>query len=184
MKIYTKTGDGGQTGLVGGSRVSKGSSRIQAIGDVDELNAAIGCARAEATDFCLDPLLAWTQSALFDVGAELASAPGARISFATLASDACSRLEASIDEQSASLSPLRNFILPGGCKLASSLHFARCVCRRAERSVLLLNEKEEVRSDVLAFLNRLSDWLFVAARTANHLAGVDDVPWRAAETSG
>lgn len=184
MKIYTKTGDRGDTGLVGGSRVAKASARIQAIGDVDELNASIGVARCEASGFPLDEDLAWLQSALFDIGAELASPPGSRIGFATLPGTAVSRLESSMDEQTASLPPLRNFILPGGSRLASSLHFARCICRRAERSVLALHEKEAVRSEVLVFLNRLSDWLFVCARTANQNARVDDVPWQAAETSG
>jgi cob(I)alamin adenosyltransferase len=184
MKIYTKTGDQGETGLVGGSRIAKTSARIKAIGDVDELNASIGLARCQEQPEDLERILAWLQSALFDLGAELASLPGARISFAPLPEDATLILEQSIDEQTAQLPPLKNFILPGGSKLAAQLHMARCICRRAERSALALSEEQALRAEVLAFLNRLSDWLFVAARTANSVDRIDDVPWKADRTSG
>ena len=179
MKIYTKTGDKGETGLVGGSRISKNSDRIRAIGDVDELNAAIGVARAENVPILLAETLAWLQSALFDLGAEIASPPGSKINFAILTNEAAEKLEQDIDKQTANLPPLKNFILPGGSKLAAQLHLARTICRRAERSVLKLHEQEALRPEVLTFLNRLSDWLFVAARTANKLENVDDVPWQA-----
>ncbi|MEA2553138.1 MAG: cob(I)alamin adenosyltransferase [Fimbriimonadaceae bacterium] len=184
MKIYTKTGDKGHTGLVGGSRISKASDRIQAIGDVDELNATIGLARTAGHGSELDSNLEWLQSALFDVGAELACVPGGRISVAPLADNVVERLEKSIDAQTESLPLLQSFILPGGSKLGAHLHLARCVCRRAERSVLCLHGHEPVRKEVLVFLNRLSDWLFVAARTANRNEKIEDVPWKAAETSG
>lgn len=184
MKIYTKTGDRGETGLVGNARIKKTSLRIQAIGDVDELNAAIGLARTQSEGLGLDEQLAWIQSALFDLGAELASLPGSKIAYAILPEGAAVLLEKSIDAQTAKLEPLKNFILPGGSKLAAHLHLARCVCRRSERSVLQLHESEPVRSDVLVFLNRLSDWLFVAARTANRQSGIEDVAWRPAKTSG
>ena len=184
MKIYTKTGDKGETGLVGNARVKKTSARIQAIGEVDELNAAIGLARTESQGAEIDEELARIQSSLFDLGAELASLPGAKITFAILDPTAVENLERSIDEQTANLEPLKNFILPGGSKLAAQLHLARCVCRRAERSVLQLHEEEPLRSEVLVFLNRLSDWLFVSARTANHQSGIDDVAWQPSKTSG
>jgi cob(I)alamin adenosyltransferase len=177
MKIYTKTGDKGETGLVGGSRISKVSPRIQAIGDVDELNAVIGVARAELPPKELDETLAWLQDALFDLGAELASLPSAKISFAPLPESAAKRLEEGIDTQTSLLPPLKNFILPGGSRLAAQLHLARCVCRRAERSVLALHKEQALRPAVLAFLNRASDWLFLSARTANRLERIDDVPW-------
>ena len=184
MKIYTKTGDKGQTGLVGGSRVAKNSARISAIGDVDELNAAIGVARSTNPPEELDQILEWLQSSLFDLGAELASLPGAKVSFATFDPKATERLEEDIDRQTDGLPALKNFILPGGCPLAAHLHLARCVCRRAERSVLALHEEQEQRREVLAFLNRLSDWLFVSARTANKLARIEDVPWQPPRASG
>lgn len=184
MKIYTKTGDGGETGLVGGSRISKASGRIAAIGDVDELNAAIGVARCETGTSVLDPMLADVQSTLFDLGAELASLPEGRKAYAALSEEVIQVLERSIDVQTEHLPSLKNFILPGGSKLASCLHLARAICRRAERSILELHREEPVRQEVLAYINRLSDWLFVTARTANRVEGVEDVPWQAAKTSG
>ena len=184
MKIYTKTGDKGETGLYGGSRVHKTDVRILAIGDVDELNACIGLARTEQVPDELIRTLEWLQSALFDLGAELASAPGGKIAPSGISAEAALRLEDDIDRLSEHLAPLKNFILPGGCKLAAQLHLARTVCRRAERSVLVLHNEQALRMEVLAFLNRLSDWLFVAARTANRLERIEDVPWSAHKTSG
>lgn len=178
MKIYTKTGDRGDTGLSGGARIGKEEPRMQAIGDVDELNATIGLARAAGAGG-LDQGLERIQSWLFDVGAELGNAreeQHRRVS--NLQSE---ELERSMDEQTELLEPLRSFILPGGCALASSLHFARTVCRRAERSVVRLDRTDGVRLDVKIFLNRLSDWLFVAARTANARAGVEDTKWKHSE---
>lgn len=184
MKIYTKTGDRGETGLVGGSRISKASLRISAIGDVDELNGALGLVRLTSAGTELEPILIWLQSALFDYGAELASPPGGRISFAVLDAEGAARLEKSIDEQTELLPPLKNFILPGGSPLAAHLHMARSIARRAERSVLSLHQHEPVREELLIFINRVSDWLFTAARTANRLAGTEDVPWKGGQASG
>lgn len=184
MKIYTKTGDTGQTGLVGGSRVAKNSTRINAIGDVDELNASIGSCRTLNPPPAMDRTLEWLQSSLFDLGAELASLPGAKIAFSMLEADAPEKLENDIDRQTENLPLLKNFILPGGSPLAAHLHVARCICRRAERSVLAVHEEQALRSEVLAFLNRLSDWLFVAARSSNKLAGIEDVPWKPPQASG
>ncbi len=181
MKIYTRTGDAGETGLVGGMRIAKSSLRIAAIGEVDELNAAIGLARVETDGLRFDPLLERVQSLLFDLGAELAStADGPRV-HATLSEEHVRLLERSMDEQTERLPPLRNFVLPGGSAAAAQLHLARCICRRAERAVLAWHEAEPVREEVRAFLNRLSDWLFVCARSANQALGVEDVPWKGSE---
>jgi cob(I)alamin adenosyltransferase len=174
VKIYTKTGDAGSTGLVGGTRIAKNSKRIAAIGDVDELNAAIGVARLHAD---ADPLMERVQAWLFDLGAELASPEGGRKTYRELPAGAIEAIEQSIDALEADLPPLRSFILPGGSALGASLHLARCVCRRAERSVLELHAEEPVREVPRVFLNRLSDWLFVAARAANRAADIPDVLW-------
>ena len=179
MKIYTRTGDDGTTGLIGGGRIAKDSARIAAIGDVDELNAAIGLARAEGAGApALDSELSNIQNWLFDLGAELASPTEHRRQYRAIGAGQIEALERSIDRQTAELEPLQSFILPGGCEAAARLHLARCICRRAERSMLELNRIEPVESDALAFVNRLSDWLFTAARTVNRLAGVHDVKWQ------
>jgi cob(I)alamin adenosyltransferase len=180
VKIYTRTGDRGETGLIGGYRVSKTDPRIAAVGDVDELNAALGIARLDASGSELDQELQSIQEFLFELGAELASVEGGRRAFTSAAQLNTERLERSIDRQTEALEPLQNFILPGGSGLAARLHLARSVCRRAERAILSL----EPREDIVAYINRLSDWLFVAARTANTAAGVKDVAWRAPEASG
>ncbi len=178
MKIYSKTGDRGETGLVGGSRVAKDSARINAIGAVDELNAALGLALCEAAESQLKDKILQMQSWLFDLGAELAT-PSSRATRQNcrLSNREVGILEISIDEQTEALPPLRNFILPGGSRLSASLHLARGVCRRAERAILELHRLEPVREETLAFMNRLSDWIFVAARTANAEIGVKDIEW-------
>lgn len=178
MKIYTKTGDGGETGLVGGGRVAKNSARMDAIGTVDELNAVLGVARASAPGSGLDADLATLQSWLFDLGAELASTDDSKRPYAALEESHIGWIEASIDRLTEGLEPLRNFILPGGSLLAANLHHARAVARRAERITLALHEEAPLRAEVRTFLNRLSDWLFTAARAANVEAGVPDVPWQ------
>lgn len=175
MKIYTKTGDDGQTGLIGGVRVSKTNLRICAIGDVDELNAILGLARVDLEQSELAIVLEQVQEWLFEIGAELAS-PGDK-RFATLGGEAALALESSIDKMVGELPELRNFILPGGSELGARIHLARSVCRRAERTVLFLHNESPVRDEVRVFLNRLADWLFVAARTANSLRNVQDVCW-------
>jgi cob(I)alamin adenosyltransferase len=177
MKIYTKTGDDGFTGLLGGERVSKHSLRMHAIGDVDELNASLGLCRTEAANSCLEPMLGRIQSWLFDLGAELASKGDGPGTYHAMTGQQSLALEADIDQLTDRMEPLKNFILPGGAPLSAQLHLARAICRRAERTVLTLATLEEVRTEATIFLNRLSDWLFVAARTANHEASVEDVKW-------
>ncbi|MBI5706190.1 MAG: cob(I)yrinic acid a,c-diamide adenosyltransferase [Armatimonadetes bacterium] len=177
MKIYTKTGDLGESGLVGGQRISKQSALLEAIGDVDELNAWIGACRTASTISELNKDLQVVQNLLFEIGAELATPQESRFVNETLSDSHVQYLEGSIDRLSEALSPLRSFILPGGTELAARLHTARAVCRRAERSVVAIANAGGARPVVLQFLNRLSDWLFVAARTANHVDGVEDVKW-------
>jgi len=176
MKIYTKTGDAGETGLWGGQRVAKDALRVQAYGTVDECNAAIGVARTHALPTDLDALLQEIQNQLFVVGADLAT-PGSAASIPRVGEGETSFLEDAIDQLEGELSPLRQFILPGGCPAAAALHFARTICRRAERAAVSLGHEESINLLVLAYLNRLSDMLFVVARAANARAGVDDVPW-------
>ncbi len=181
MKVYSKTGDDGTTGLYGGDRTSKSSARIQAIGDVDELNAIVGVVRLHSIGDPLDATLSKIQNWLFDLGAELACPPSGKFQVASLREGHSKFLEDSIDSQTAVLPELKAFILPGGSALAAHLHLARCVCRRAERSVTHLNELEPLSRELKVFLNRLSDWLFVAARTANMLRDVQDIEWTQSE---
>lgn len=181
MKIYTKTGDRGETGLLGGERLSKDDLRFEAIGEVDELNAAIGVCRLHSGGTGLDTMLERVQNLLFDAGAELACRPGELHFRPAFAEEDVAWLEHSIDDQTEALEELRHFILPGGSPLAAFLHLARCTCRRAERAILRLHLRDGVEKLTLMFFNRLSDWLFVSARTANHLAGSKDVKWSAKE---
>lgn len=183
MKIYTRSGDDGTTGLYGGDRIEKTSERIVAIGEVDELNAVLGVARTHAEGSPLDGRLASLQSLLFDLGSELASPPGGKFVVEAVQPHHVSALEAEIDEMMERLPPLKNFILPGGSSLAASLHLARAVCRRAERTVLCLDAQDSVRRESKELLNRLSDWLFAAARSANAERGIEDVPWKRSEAS-
>jgi len=186
MKIYTKTGDDGQTGLYGGGRVRKDAPRIEAYGTVDELNAVLGTVRATSYDSeepvpaALDDLLARIQNELFDLGAELATIDPAARGVPQMSAEHAARLEAAIDEYETGLAPLRQFILPGGTPAAAGLHVARTVCRRAERRVISLaaDPTEGISSHVVIYLNRLSDLLFVLARAANSAAHQPDVPWR------
>jgi cob(I)alamin adenosyltransferase len=164
-KVYTRGGDGGETSLVGGERVSKASRRVDAYGDVDELNSVIGLARAHLTDSEIDDLLARIQNELFTVGGDLASPSGVEVPrvdqlFVT-------RLEEAADHYLAQLEPLREFVLPGGSIAGATLHLARTVARRAERKVVALSEAEEITPDALVYLNRLSDLLFILARAVN-----------------
>lgn len=186
MKIYTKTGDGGDTGLFGGPRVRKNDPRVEAYGEVDELNAALGVVRALVEDPEIDAELGRVQAELFCVGAELATPHGAKARSAIPAVDAAwtARLEALIDVWQAELPPLTRFVLPGGTRTAAALHLARTVCRRAERRVVSLAAEEEVDARVLPYLNRLSDLLFVAARVANRRARRDEPTWDPSRGSG
>ena len=181
VKIYTKTGDSGETGLFAGGRVPKDHARVAAYGDVDELNAAVGAALAiEPRGFERD-LLQTVQRDLFTVGAELATPDASKLS-KTLPNppvgDAnVAALEQAIDRHEARLEPLRNFILPGGAPKAAALHVARTICRRAERSVVRLGRETAVSPAVLRYFNRLSGLLFVLARAANAASGEPDVRW-------
>jgi cob(I)alamin adenosyltransferase len=179
MRIYTKTGDDGTTGLFGGSRVDKQSPRVEAYGTVDELNSQLGSARAETLAPALDQLLARIQEDLFAMGAELACTPGKESTLPSpqIGKIEIEQLERAIDESEAGLPPLKNFILPGGSRAAAALHLGRTVCRRAERRVLSAAEEAPVRGELLVYLNRLGDLLFVLARVANQLEGRADVPW-------
>jgi len=177
MKLYTKTGDDGTTGLYGGQRTSKDASRVEAYGSVDEANAAIGLARVYVDDVELDKLLTSLQHALFDVGADLATPASApqRAQLALIDSADVAVLEAAIDRYDAQLEPLRQFIVPGGHAASAALHHARAVTRRAERQVVrLMHEADDVNPTVVHYLNRLSDLLFVVARLANARHGVSE----------
>jgi len=178
MKIYTRTGDDGTTGLFGGARVKKASSRVEAYGTVDELNAVLGVARATGLGSFTDPVLAQVQVDLFTLGAELACVPGkeAKLAMPLLEDPDARRLEQAIDDAEARLAPLQTFILPGGSPQAAALHLARTVCRRAERALLAIDDAAP-RSMLVIYLNRLSDLLFVLSRLANLETGVADVPW-------
>jgi cob(I)alamin adenosyltransferase len=171
-KIYTKTGDAGQTGLLGGARVPKSDARVEAYGDVDELSSTLGLARAHLDDPDLDGVLAQAQRDLVLVGAELATPPGARGPAASIDRAALARLEQAIDRWELELPRLERFILPAGTRGAAALHVARTVCRRAERHSTAVSGGAPPIA--LAYLNRLSDLLFVAARVANARAGRAD----------
>lgn len=178
VKIYTKTGDRGDTGLFGGERVSKASTRVCAYGDVDELNSTIGVVRLDPIDEATDDLLRAIQSELFNLGAELSAKPGKDTGVPRVDDAEIELLEQAIDRTEKELSPLKTFVLPGGCAAAARFHVARTVCRRAERTVVGLASEIEVRPSIIRYLNRLSDLLFVLARLANHREGVSDVPWK------
>ncbi len=183
MKIYTKTGDAGETGLFGGGRIPKDSLRVATYGEVDELNAALGLARALDPPEFADVLLQRIQRDLFTIGAQLATPDPDKVSKTLSRSGAAigesdiAALEDAIDGHDARLEPLKNFILPGGTPKAATLHLARTVCRRAERAVVALSRREQISPAILRYLNRLSDLLFVLARAANAHAGRPDLKW-------
>jgi cob(I)alamin adenosyltransferase len=179
-KIYTKTGDAGETGLFGGGRVAKDHLRIEACGTLDEANSALGLLAAHL-DGDLAEVMRGIQRTLFDIGAELATEEPGRI--AALGPEPTAALEVSIDRWEDELEPLRTFILPGGSRPAAICHVARSIARRAERRVVTMARTEAVNPEVLRYLNRLSDCLFVLARLLNRRAGVPDVPWEGRRTS-
>ena len=179
-KIYTRTGDGGSAGLVDGSRVSKSSLRMAAIGEVDEANAAIGVAIAALGGGDVAYRLLQVQNELFDLGADVAT-PGEVEGALRIIASQVARLEVEIDEMNAALQPLTSFILPGGSPAVAALHFARTVVRRAERAAVALHEAEPLNPQLLAYLNRLSDHLFVAARFVAAREG-GDVLWQPGAT--
>jgi cob(I)alamin adenosyltransferase len=183
VKIYTRTGDTGSTGLFGGGRVIKSHPRVEAYGDVDELNATIGFARAIEPMPRVDEVLVPIQRDLFAIGALLATPDREKmqqhLTKARIDNQRVLELEHAIDEGDRELEPLRAFIVPGGTPKAATLHMGRTVCRRAERRVVALSEMEEgaIPALVIVYLNRLSDLLFTLARVANHRAGAGEVTW-------
>lgn len=184
MKVYTRRGDGGETDLFGGPRVSKDDLRVEAYGAVDELNAVLGECRARSSHADLQRMLEQIQGLLFDLGAVLAT-PDARrrekSGVPELAPADVDQLESHIDGLEAELEPLKRFILPGGCPGAAAFHLARTVCRRAERRLVSLGREEKLEGPGLRYLNRLSDLLFVMARVENRRAGIPDVEWAGRE---
>jgi len=176
MKIYTRGGDRGETSLFGGERVPKDHPRVECYGTLDELNSFIGVARGHCGGSIIDAELANVQSDLFEIGAHLAAPASAR--FRGVSENRILELERVIDTMERLLEPLKNFILPGGSLAAAYLHVARTVCRRAERLVVAMHEAGELEASTIPYLNRLSDFLFVAARFANHSAGTPDIEWK------
>jgi cob(I)alamin adenosyltransferase len=180
IRIYTKTGDDGTTGLFGGSRVSKADLRIEAYGTVDELNAIVGVVRTCPLPPALEQQLGIISADLFTLGADLATPldPPPVYAIPRITEEHVKQLEGWIDKYDAQLEPLKTFILPGGTPAAAHLHVARTICRRAERRTVSLAAQEDVGTAVLHYLNRLSDYLFTASRAANAHAGVSDVAWK------
>ena len=180
MKIYTRTGDDGSTGLFGGGRVQKSDARVEAYGDIDELGSVLGLAGPELMAPESRALLLDIQSRLFDLSAELASTPGREVNLGAIPqidADSVAKLERAIDDAGGPLPALTSFVLAGGSPGARWLHLARTVCRRAERQLVRLSQSETVRPEVIHYVNRLSDLLFTLARAENHRAGVEDQPW-------
>lgn len=179
MKIYTKTGDDGTTGLFGGGRVPKNSLRIEAYGTVDELNSVMGVLIVDSDAGHFAPLLQDIQKSLFVLGADLATPLESKTTYNVprIEEKDVKKMEAAIDEAELGLPPLEKFILPGGSALAAYFHLARTVSRRAERRIIALSKDEKIGAFDIHFLNRLSDLFFVLARKANHLAGIEDVEW-------
>ena len=179
MKVYTKTGDKGETSLLGGTRVKKSHVRIQAYGTVDELNSYIGLIRDHKIESDTETILLEIQDRLFTLGSHLASDPNKTKKRIPDLNDADAELlEKEMDQMNETLPEMRSFVLPGGHKLVSFTHIARCVCRRAERLVVELNEIEEVESVVIQYLNRLSDYLFVLSRKFSNDLKADEKPWK------
>lgn len=184
MRIYTRTGDSGRTSLLGGERVRKDHDRIEACGDVDELNAWLGVVLSKDLDADIAQELRTIQSDLFHIGARLSATPSTQddASVPGIAQDRIRQLETTIDQLSARLPPLKAFVLPGGGDASGWTHVARSVCRRAERRVVRLAQTDDVThayDTILRFLNRLSDYLFVVARQCNQRIGVNDTEWHA-----
>ncbi len=179
MKIYTKFGDSGETSLIHNVKVSKDSERVQACGSVDELSCYLGLIQSKLLDRPYPEILDKLQPLLFEIGSELATSPEkTEKAPMILGQEPTLELEASIDEMDADLSPLKNFILPGGTEISSHIHVARAICRRLERNVVRLNHNEKVNPNILIFINRLSDLLFVLARYFNKLDGTSDIVWK------
>ena len=180
MKIYTRSGDGGETELPGGGRVWKNSPRLDACGTLDELNAALGLVRTERLPEDIDRLLERLQNELFNAGSELATVDPAQTASPIIKAQHVEAIEQAIDHYEAKLPTLKGFILPGGVRSSALFHVARTICRRAERELVTLiqAEKQAVSLNILAYINRLSDLCYVLARFSNSQAGAGDVPWR------
>lgn len=176
-KIYTKTGDQGTTGLIGGKRVSKDSNNIEVIGVLDELNAYLGICVTSCHNDSLKTTLKEVQCKLFDAGAQVATPVHSPYYKKYIIPEDVIKLEKMIDEYTSQLEELKNFILPGGTPLSAHLHYARTLCRRAERKLIAFSKEQDIDSSLKIFLNRLSDWLFIVARFANKLEKVQDIPW-------
>ena len=179
MKIYTKTGDTGTTGLFGGGRVSKSHYRVEAYGTVDELNAYIGMVRDQEVNQKRKAILVDIQNHLFSIGADMATAHDAgKAKIPKLSEEDIIQLENEIDQMEETLPEMRHFILPGGHVSVSFCHMARCVCRRAERLSVALDQKEAVDPLAIKYLNRLSDYLFVLSRKISQEVGAEEIPWK------
>jgi len=180
FRIYTKTGDKGNTSLIGGSKVSKADLRIETYGTIDELNSYIGLCKDLITDISSQSALQEIQDRLFTIGAELAADPAktTKLLLPDLHETDIEWLENQIDRMDAILEPMKHFILPGGHVAISHLHIARCICRRAERCCVRLNKESTVDPIIIKYLNRLSDYLFVLARYTGHLLHIPDIPWK------
>jgi len=179
MKIYTRTGDDGTTGLFAGGRVKKMHLRVEAYGTVDELNSVLGLARALKPAAAVDADLEHVQNALFHLGADLATPLDANAAWVVrVTPEQVVWLESGIDAMTAHIPELKNFILPGGTPAAAQIQVGRTVCRRAERLAVALTEDAPINAQALVYLNRLSDWLFTLARYENHLSGMDETIWR------
>ncbi len=178
MKIYTKGGDAGETGLVGGARVGKDDPRVATYGDIDELNSVLGVARAQELPQDIAAKVERIQAELFTLGSQLATPDPERKGAQKVQAGWVAALESEIDAADAVLPPLRSFLLPGGCPGAAQLYLARAICRRAERALVAFGRKTPLDPLVEVYLNRLSDWLFMMARAANHGSGVAEPVWR------
>ncbi|MDT8410996.1 MAG: cob(I)yrinic acid a,c-diamide adenosyltransferase [Vicingaceae bacterium] len=179
MKIYTKTGDRGETSLFGGERVPKYHYRIEAYGTVDELNSTIGLVRDQAIDKATFNILLEVQDRLFTLGSNLATDPSnKKVKTPQLNKSDIELLEKEIDKMNETLPEMRSFVLPGGHPTVSYCHIARCVCRRAERLVVFLSEKEPINEDIIIYLNRLSDYLFVLSRKLTQDFKANEIPWK------
>ena len=181
MKIYTKTGDKGNTSLYGGKIVRKDDVRIEAYGTVDELNSLMGMLLAKPWEVKIETLLRKVQNELFNIGSHLATESGDRIKLPAISKNLTGQLEKQMDRMDDKLEPLKTFILPGGSIVNAWAHLARTVCRRAERRVVSLSEHDEVAPEILIFLNRLSDYLFILARYASYRDGVPELKWNQEE---
>ncbi len=178
MKVYTKTGDKGKTSLIGGTKVDKSDLRIESYGNTDELNSFIGLLRDQEVNQGRTEILQFIQDTLFVIGSKLATTPGyTKMQLPDISEDHISRLESEIDQMTQELPELKYFILPGGHQSVSFAHVCRTVCRRTERSVIKLNQTEEVDAIIIKFLNRLSDYFFVLGRKMGQELGVEEVKW-------